>query len=152
MTDKYAALLQIIYDIEYSVPIKKDKIESIFDGKMILQSSGNKYYTFWSMRPERAVKGITFEEISISVKNHDDFDPGAITLKILKPCFSLPELKTYFKNLQWVGTPRGHSLDEEVTFTQELQWAQMVIGFAERNPDCLSSIGFAPHKLVERRP
>lgn len=150
--DKCELLLKIIEDVERSVPIRKEKIESIFGSGMKLAPSSNESFKFWDMHPNQLVRGIEFREITISTKNNDNSDPGMITMKIAHPCFSLVEMRVHFRNLKLVGTPHGHSLDEERTYEQELPWARMVIGFAERNPDCMSSIGFAPHKLAERHP
>ena len=54
-------------------------------------------------------------------------------------------IATKYGNLTLTEAPRGRSPDEETKYEAKTGWGRLVFGFAERNPDCLSSVGFV-HK------
>ena len=77
--------------------------------------------------------------------NNDDTDIGALTLNIVDSCIKLEEVKQRY-NLQMLGSPRGRSLEEKTTYGATTSWGRLVFGFAERNRDCLASVGFGINK------
>jgi hypothetical protein len=65
-----------------------------------------------------------------------------LLLKVEGKCITKAELLQHFPNTTLFDMPRGRSLDEETSYTAEMEWGKMGFGFAERNPTCLSSVGF----------
>jgi hypothetical protein len=59
-----------------------------------------------------------------------------------KNCVDRDQTLEAFGPLQLSGTPRGNSLDEETSYARIESWGTLSFGFAERSPDCLSSVVF----------
>jgi hypothetical protein len=56
-------------------------------------------------------------------------------------------LETYGP-LELSQTPKGHSVNEQTSYSRTTSWGKFSIGFAERSPDCLASVVF-DHNLPD---
>jgi len=56
-------------------------------------------------------------------------------------CVTLREMYAHYPNAKIIGHPRGGSLDEMTTWAVRPPWGEIVFGFKERNPNCLSHVG-----------
>lgn len=107
-------------------------------------SGGNPYFASWR------AGGASFGPIvvsNISLREPVAGSPataGAIlVLTIGGGCARRAEVESRFGPLSQVGVPRGRSRDEETSLARQEPLGRLTFGFAERNPDCLRSIGLA---------
>jgi hypothetical protein len=66
-----------------------------------------------------------------------------LNLKVAGKCLKRADLEAKYGKMKLTGSPRGRSLDEESSWSLIEPWGRLSFGFAERNPDCLSSVTFA---------
>ncbi|MBR8316024.1 hypothetical protein KDW36_22865 [Burkholderia dolosa] len=138
------SLWDVIDRIGAHQPIRRESIEQLLHTKLTQSESSNAHFTFWSNRDSGPVTlrdGTQIDGIDLRTRN----EPGAsgdVTLKLTGPCISRSDVKARFGGMRLSGAPSGQSADEETTFTAGTVWGELVFGFAERSPDCLSSIGF----------
>ena len=80
--------------------------------------------------------------------------PGPILIVELHGgCISRDMVFDHYTNLRLFDAPHGHSLDEETSYSRVESWGQLRFGFAERSPDCLSSVVFdARSRIDPQRP
>ncbi|WP_076070849.1 hypothetical protein [Sphingomonas montana] len=69
-----------------------------------------------------------------------------LLLRIVKGCPARKDVVAHYAPLAISQTPRGGSLDEETSWSRKEPWGQLSFGFAERAPDCLSTVVFAFEK------
>jgi hypothetical protein len=65
-----------------------------------------------------------------------------LVLRILKGCPSKADVEARYAPLKIANIPHGRSPDEETNWSRDEPWGHLSFGFAERAPDCLSSITF----------
>jgi hypothetical protein len=58
-------------------------------------------------------------------------------------CISKTDIARSYGPLRIIDVPHGHSWDEEFSLGRTERWGELSFGFAERRPDCLSSVSFA---------
>jgi hypothetical protein len=143
MATKQMTLWELVDYIGDNQPLRREKIEALFEIRLEKAGSSNEFWTFWD-----GVGGVLQNDVSVSriylgVKNNDDTNIGALTLDIVGSYVRLDELRQKY-NLELLELPRGRSLDEETTYGTSTPWGELVFGFAERNRECLSSVGFGP--------
>jgi len=63
-----------------------------------------------------------------------DLDPGGA-------CVTLDDVRAHYPNIEIIGGPRGHSLDEKTHWAVEHSWGRLSFGFKEANRRCLASVG-----------
>jgi len=141
MTTKQMTLWEVIDYIGDHLPLKRNKIESLFKITLKKSESSNQYWTFWESAGDVLQSDVHISRIVLGVQNSGDNDLGNLTLNITDSCIKLEQVKQKY-NLQLLGTPRGRSLDEETTYETATSWGRLIFGFSERNPGCLSSVGF----------
>lgn len=76
-------------------------------------------------------------------KKHDV--PYLLIFKVDGVCISLAELKRNYSDLTITDMPRGHSWDEETSYST-IRYSNNVklsFGFPEISPDCIRSIAFS---------
>lgn len=66
-----------------------------------------------------------------------------LRLKLAAGCPKRQDIEARYGPLKITGAPRGRSLDEETQLSTPQAWGQLTFGFAERTPDCLTSVIFA---------
>lgn len=66
-----------------------------------------------------------------------------LSISIQGVCVSKVEVERRYGPLEITGVPHGHSLDEQLSLSREERWGELSFGFAERRPDCLSTVSFS---------
>lgn len=66
-----------------------------------------------------------------------------LNLRITHGCPKRAAIEAKYGPFQITGVPRGRSLDEETSLSREEPWGRLSFGFAERTPDCLTTVTFA---------
>jgi len=56
-------------------------------------------------------------------------------------CVTLDDVRAHYPNIEIIGGPRGHSLDEKTHWAVEYSWGRLSFGFKEANRRCLASVG-----------
>ncbi|MBN3745502.1 hypothetical protein G3N96_08645 [Burkholderia sp. Se-20373] len=138
------SLWQVIDQIGAHQPIRREPVEHLLHAKLARSESSNEYFTFWSNDDGAPIKlddGTQIERVVLRTSNEGGAQ-GALTLTLSGHCVGRDEVKAHFAGMRIAGTPTGRSPNEETTFRSETPWGELVFGFAERNPDCLSSVGF----------
>ncbi len=138
-------LWQVIDQIGARQPIRREPVEQLLHTKLVSSDASNPYFTFWNNHADGPIAlhdGTQIKGVELRTGNDDASAPGALTLTLAGTCVSRQDVKARFAGITLTGAPTGQSLDEETTFSTPTSWGELVFGFAERNPDCLSSIGF----------
>ncbi|MCA8052257.1 hypothetical protein [Burkholderia arboris] len=138
------SLWQVIDQIGTHQPIRREPVEHLLHTKFARSESSNEYFTFWSNGeggPIALDDGTQIERVVLRTSNEGD-TRGALTLTLSGRCIGRDDVKARFAGMRVAGAPSGRSPNEETTFRSETAWGELVFGFAERNPDCLSSVGF----------
>jgi len=146
MTAREMTLWQVVDYLGNHLPLRLEKIEQLFQSKFSKLDASNQYFTFWEGDGGSLQGGVTAPRIVLGLRNNDIKDPGMLTLNLSGTCVKLDEIKNKYGELTIVGVPRGRSEDEETKYEAQAPWGKLVFGFAERNPDCLSSVGLGPQK------
>jgi hypothetical protein len=127
------------------LPLRREKIETLFKIMLEKSEASNELWTFWEGVGGVLLNDVNISSILLGVKNNEETNIGALTLNIVDSCIKYEHFKNIY-NLQILGSPRGHSLDEETIYESITSWGSLVFGFAERNRDCLSSVGIGVRK------
>ncbi|WP_156437274.1 MULTISPECIES: hypothetical protein [unclassified Burkholderia] len=138
------SLWQLIDQLGAHQPIRREPVEHLLHTTLARTESSNEYFTFWSNGdgvPIALDDGTRIERIVLRTSNEGDAR-GALTLTLSGRCIRRDDVKGRFAGMRIAGAPSGRSPNEETTFRSETAWGELVFGFAERNPDCLSSVGF----------
>ena len=132
----------LIEKIGSSPSFKKEQIEHLLNAKLSIGSQ-NDYYTFWEGKSALSLAGdAKITSVDLGLSNPDGEAHAMLTIKTAGACITRHETQAHFPSMQVTGAPRGRSLDDETTFTGHATWGNVTLGFAERNRDCLSSVGF----------
>jgi hypothetical protein len=139
-------LWQIIDTLAQQIPFSKQKVEAVLSTPLVeTVSQFNNLFRFYESQPVELADGVVIATNDLSLKISGK-DPGLLGLQTSGTCITVKQLEARYKHLRIVGTPRGHSLEEETTVAQEMPWGTLTFGFKDRKPDCLSSVGFEPKK------
>lgn len=146
MDAREMTLWEVIDQLGSKTPLRREKVETLFKASFSKMESSNQYFTFWEGDGGSLQNGVRLPRIVLGVRNEDEKDPGMLTLNLSGTCVTLDEIKKRYGELAVVGYPRGRSEDEETKYEAKAPWGKLVFGFAERNPECLSSVGLGPNK------
>ncbi|OWQ84468.1 hypothetical protein CDN99_24575 [Roseateles aquatilis] len=86
------------------------------------------------------------ESASLRVSRTEPVDKWILNLSITGRCVARSAVLARVPRLQITGAPRGRSLDEQTYWSSKEAWGSISFGFAERHPDCLSSVLFTGPK------
>jgi hypothetical protein len=112
-------------------------------GRKLVPASENSSFSFFE------AKDIPFGEQTISLVDYRSPVSTSATagpllnLTLAGSCLKKSAIEARYGPLSVTNAPRGRSLDEELGLSRVEPWGTLSFGFAERNPDCLSSITFS---------
>jgi len=97
--------------------------------------------------PVRLADGVVMESIDLRVRPERASHPGFLGLRVAGTCIRLDVVRARYGTLSITDYPRGRSWDEVTSHTTIQPWGRLSFSFAERNPDCLSSVVLRPKDL-----
>jgi len=106
------------------------------------ERGNNGSFSFYRGGPLRLVDQVVIKTATLAIRHESgvsrliglDLSPDSV-------CVTRRELYTHYPNAKIIGHPRGGSLDEMTTWAVRPSWGEIVFGFKERNPNCLSHVG-----------
>ena len=145
-------LWQTIDTLTEQIPFRRAKIERAFETKLFV-GDPRQFVIQPSFEPLEGgpvglADGVVVEMIDLRVRPEESH-PGFLVLRVAGTCISLDEVRARYGTLAITDRPRGRSLDEVTSFTTIQPWGKLTFSFTVRNPDCLSSVAFAPKGLKE---
>ena len=85
-------------------------------------------------------------------RGQEEDDPGFLALIVGGTCIGLDAVRARYGALTVTDRPRGRSWNEVTSYTTIQPWGELSFSFAQRNPDYLSSVAFAPKGLKPLTP
>jgi hypothetical protein len=147
MTAKNMTLWQAIGALEQQIPFTKAKIEGLLSTVLTeTDNTGNDVFQFYKSRRIELGGGVEISNVDLRIKRNGPH-PGFMVWDISGTCIKLAQVRSHYGEMQITDMPRGHSLDEETSYSTMRTWGKLSFGFAERNPDCLASIAFDPNAM-----
>jgi hypothetical protein len=86
------------------------------------------------------------DRVDFSTRNKDNLAPGRLILRMGGNCTDLNDVKKHYPDISITNHPHGRSVNEETVYTAMLLVGKLNFGFAESNPQCLSSVSLWPNK------
>jgi len=141
-------LWQTIDTLAQQIPFTQAKVERVLSvtlsdpdpGTLVFQPT---LFRFLEGGPLTLANGVVIENVDLRVRHTGD-DPDFLALDIAGSCIRLNVVRAHYGDLKITDHPRGHSLNDVTSHTAVLPWGELSFSFAERNPDCLSSIVLDP--------
>jgi hypothetical protein len=137
------SLNTVVNSVRVSAKLDKAGVEQMLGVKLVGEA-GSDAFNFYS------ASGGQLDGMAVTAIDYREPKPGSdatagsmLNLKVKGKCPKRSDLEARFGKLTLTGYPRGKSLDEESSWSRIEPWGRLSFGFAERNPDCLSSITFA---------
>ena len=142
-------LWQTIDTLAQQIPFRRAKVERTL-GIALSASDPRQFVIQPSFQPleggpVRLADGVVID-IDLRVRQEESH-PGFLVLRVAGTCIGLDAVRAHYATLRVTDHPRGRSWDEVTSYTTVLPWGELSFSFAERNPDCLSSVAFAPNGL-----
>lgn len=112
-------------------------------GTRLAGADGNAAFAFYEAKDIRA------GDVTLSADYREPVAGGAATagpllnLSIASGCPARAEVEKRYGPLAVTGGPTGRSTAEETKLSRQLPWGRLTFGFAEKAPDCLSSVTLA---------
>lgn len=125
------------------LPFAKESVEKSLNVVLIAKATGNDVFTFFEGGPVPLADSRRLEKIDLRIRREQPH-PGFLMLSVAGSCIPREEVLDRYKGLSITSVPRGRSPDEQTYWSREDAWGWIRFGFAERNPDCLSSVVFDP--------
>jgi len=153
MTESSKTLWQTIDALAQQIPLTQEKVERVLDITLFDTDPRTLVFQPTSFRPLEGgpvvlANGVVIENVDLRVKYVEN-DPGFLVLNFAGTCVHLDAVRAHYDGVRITATPRAlsafHSLDETTSHSTMLSWGKLSFLFAERNPECLSSVVLAPH-------
>ncbi|MGV2288491.1 hypothetical protein AAHK20_07220 [Trinickia sp. YCB016] len=132
------------------IPFTKTKVESVLSVGLDDKDTSNvaiknTAFAFFVGGPIKLSDDVVIGNVDLRIR-HKEGHPGFLVLNLAGSCIGLDAVRAHYGDLKITDFPRGRSLDEVTSHTTALEWGELSFSFKERNPDCLSSIAFAPRE------
>ena len=130
------------------IPFSQEKVEAVLSAQLTEKplGSGNNLYHLFESEPVTLADGVIIYNVDLRVKREGEH-PGFLVLEMDVTDgtgVTLEQVQAKYSKLAITNTPRGDSLEEEFSYTQNLSWGKLTFGFKARDPERLSSIAFEP--------
>ena len=99
----------------------------------------------YQSKPIELTDGVIISTVDLRLKRVGK-DSGFLVLDIGGNCITTSQLMVKYDYLRITGTPSGHSLLGETSYSQDMPWGRLSFGFEEKNPNCLADVAFDPKK------
>jgi hypothetical protein len=137
-----SSLESLIEKLRQSKAFDQAAVEAAL-GKKLMPTSQNSSFAFFE------AKDVTVGAHKLSLADYRSPISASATagpllnLMVSGPCLKKSAVQAKYGPLSVTNAPSGRSPDEELGLSRSEPWGTLSFGFAERNPDCLSSITFA---------
>lgn len=136
-------LWQTIEGLTRRIPFTKAGVEAFLGVALRETEQSNPHFQFFD-GPEVALdQGVVIAALDLRIKRKGGHS-GFLVLELAGPCITLPQVRSYYHQLELTQIPRGRSLDETTVHSAMLPWGKLSFGFREKNPDCLAMVVFDP--------
>lgn len=136
-------LWTLVGKIAKDIPFNKDRIEHLLNVKLAIKEQSSEYYTFWDGESKMSVNAVRIKSAFLRLNNKLGGTNEMLLLNLEGKCIAKAEILQHYPNITLFEMPRGRSLDEVTTYvTGDMGWGDISFSFAERNPACLSRVGF----------
>jgi hypothetical protein len=144
-----AAIDALVDKFRKAQPMNEAAVEAVI-GKRLVQTSSNASFAMFEAK-NIAVGGhkLTLVDYRMPISASATAGP-LLHLVVAGPCLKKRDVQAKYGPLSVTNTPTGRSTNEELALSRPEAWGMISFGFAERNPDCLSSITFAVNGRGER--
>ena len=135
-------LAAIVADLRHGSALDRARIEKAAGARLSLLSE-NDAFSFYGGRSRTA------DHVAVELDFREPRPGGGATagpmlnLMLTGGCQTRPEVEKAFGPLHVAGVPTGRSEDEELSLTRSEPWGRLSFGFADRTPECLTTITFA---------
>jgi len=143
-------LWQTIDTLAQQIPFTRAKVERVLESGLFVRDPREfaiqPSFQALGGGPAGLADGVVVDKIDLRIGEEKD-DPGFLVLRLAGSCIGLDAVRAHYPTLGVTDRPRGRSWDEVTSYTTVLPWGRLSFSFAQRNPDCLSSVAFAPNGL-----
>jgi len=102
----------------------------------------NGSFSFYEGGPFRLIDQVLLETVHLGIRHESGISKWVgLDLSPDSACVTLDDVYAHYPDIDIIGAPRGHSLDEMTAWGIQLPWGEMVFGFKELSPNCLSHVG-----------
>lgn len=141
-------LWQTIDAVAQQIPFTRSKMESVLLTQLVEKDTSrvaipNTAFQFYVGGPIKLADGVVIGNVDLRIR-HRAGHPGFLVLQLNGECIDLGTVRKYYGSLKITDRPRGISPEEVTSYTTVLHWGELSFSFKERNPNCLSSVAFAP--------
>ena len=136
-----AAIDQIIADLQIAKKFDRATIERVTHSTLVPTSETNSFQTYQA-------KGIKGNSLTIDLELREPKEGSSATagplfvIHVVQGCPRKSDVEARYSPWKLTDVPRGGSLDEQAYWTRYETWGELSFGFAERAPDCLSTVAF----------
>lgn len=145
MTSSLATIDRIVGQVDRAKAIDRVTVEKITGTKLSQSAENNNYLTYQSNNVQADTLKLSVE-LREPNRNGDPTNGSLLILRILSGCPARSVVEARYTPWTISNVPRGGSLDEETSWSRRETWGKLSFGFAERSPDCLSTIVFDANK------
>jgi hypothetical protein len=143
MSPALAGIHQILTKLRQQGSFTQARVNELLKTKLV-EKDRNDYFAFLENGEIQVEGGMILEKVDLRLRIDGEPHSGFLALSVAKPCISRDEIFAKYGKLNLTSAPTGRSLDEQHAYSLEDSWGKMSFGFAERKPDCLSSIVLEP--------
>jgi hypothetical protein len=143
MSQELKSVQNLLGQIRPAAPFTLSSIADIFNTRLS-EKNRNQYFAFFEADNSVSDGGLKIEKVDFRVRIDGDPHPGFLVVRIGDACVKKSDVLNFYDKLTISEIPRGRSLNEETHYSLNDEWGKVSFGFAEKNPDCLSSIVFDP--------
>lgn len=136
------SLWELVSSVEQQMPLTISKVESLL-GERFQQTDQTPAYVLLASKGTPLRDGLTVARATLMLRPSLQFeDKSGLALELEGACVSLAQVRERFGELRLIQSPRGRSLDEATAWAVQRPWGHLTFSFTERQPDCLSQVGF----------
>lgn len=146
-TMKQLELWTLLDYLPTRTPFHKEKIEQALRIVLIQDEKiTNEYFTALKGGPVILAGEIAIEAVSFRVSVMEPTEKWLLNLTVAGKCVARSDVLARYPRLEVTNAPRRRFPNEETSYSRKELWGKVSFGFAERNPDCLSSVLFSGPK------
>lgn len=141
MSQPISVISQIVEQVRAAQRLDRPLVEKLIHAP-IDKTSGTAFFETYEAK-DVALSGLSANiELRMPIAGSGATGGAILTMRIIHGCPRRSEVEARYKPWTIANIPHGRSLDEETIWSRTEAWGDFAFGFAERDPDCLSSVSF----------